>query len=95
MNRREELFKLARQGLASLIDLVLALEAQVRELRGQIKEVKDRLALNSRNSSKPPCTDGLSKLEAQEFAHPQWSKARRPTRSSRPDLAAGRPSGPH
>jgi len=61
MSRRQQLFKMSRTCLAVLIDLLLRLEAQVRELRGQIKELKDRLALNSRNSSKPPSTDGLAK----------------------------------
>ena len=61
MNRRKELSKLGRQGLKVLIDLVLALEAQVRELRDQIKELKHRLALNSRNSNKPPSSDALNK----------------------------------
>ncbi len=39
MNRRKELSKLARRSLDALINLVLGLEAQVRELRRQIKEL--------------------------------------------------------
>lgn len=61
MNRRKELFQLARHSLAALIDLALGLETQVRELRRQIKELKDRLVLNSRNSNKAPSSDALSK----------------------------------
>ena len=61
MSRRAQLFRLARGGLALLIDLLLKLEAEVCELRRQVKELTDRLALNSRNSSKPPSTDGLAK----------------------------------
>jgi hypothetical protein len=61
MTRRQELFQLARTCLAVLIDLLLTLESEVRELRRQVKELKDRLALNSSNSSKPPSTDGLAK----------------------------------
>ncbi len=61
LSRRQQLFKLARTGLAKLIDLVLGLEAEVRQLRRQVKELKAHLALNSRNSSKPPSSDGLAK----------------------------------
>lgn len=61
MSRRQQLCKIARTCLGALIDLLLRLEAEVHELRRQIKELKDRLALHSRNSSKPPSTDGLAK----------------------------------
>jgi transposase len=68
LSRREQLRKLARTGLGKLIDLILRLEAklcrllrEVRALRRQVKELKARLALNSRNSSKPPSSDGLAK----------------------------------
>jgi transposase len=61
MRRRQQLWKLARTCLSALIDLLLRLEAEVRDLRRQVKELKDRLALTSRNSSKPPSTDGLAK----------------------------------
>lgn len=59
--RRQQLFQWARTGLSKLIDLLLSLEEQVRQLRRQVKELQARLALNSRNSSKPPSTDGLAK----------------------------------
>ena len=61
MSRRKELFKLTRSSLDTLIDLVLRLEAQVRQLQRQIKELKERLAKNSQNSSQPPSSDGLAK----------------------------------
>jgi transposase len=61
MRRRRQLWKLARTCLSALIELLLRLEAEVRALRSQVKELKDRLALSSRNSSKPPSTDGLAK----------------------------------
>lgn len=37
------------------------LEARVVELEGEVAELKRRLAANSRNSSRPPSSDGLSK----------------------------------
>jgi transposase len=61
MSRRQELFELAKSCLASLINLVLRLEAEVLDLRRQLKELKERVAQNSRNSSKPPSADGLAK----------------------------------
>lgn len=61
LTRRQQLLKLARTCLSKLIDLLLRLEAEVRRLRLEIKELKARLALNSRNSSKPPSSDGLAK----------------------------------
>ena len=44
MSRKEQLIKLARCGLALLIELILGLESQIRELRRQIKELQGRLA---------------------------------------------------
>lgn len=68
MSRRQQLLKLARRGVDALITLVLGLEARVRTLQRQIpalqrevQRLKDRLALTSRNSGKPPSTDGLAK----------------------------------
>ena len=64
MSRRQQLFQLARTGLAALIDLVLGLEVQVRELQSQVRELTGRLALHSGNSGKPPSSDGLGKPPA-------------------------------
>jgi transposase len=61
MSRRQQLLQMAKRGVSALVELVLQLEAEVRQLRRQVQELKDRLALNSRNSSKPPSSDGLAK----------------------------------
>jgi transposase len=61
MSRRSQLLKIARTSLRAVIDLLLRLEARVRALERQVKELKGRLALSSRNSSKPPGSEGLSK----------------------------------
>ena len=58
---RQELLDLARTGLAALIDLFLQLQAEVIQLRSQVKELQQRLALHSRKSGKPPSSDGLAK----------------------------------
>jgi transposase len=52
---------MAKSGLNALIGLVLLLEGELRQLRREVQELKERLALNSRNSSKPPSSDGLAK----------------------------------
>jgi len=61
LSRRQQLVRLGRGALSKLIQMLLRLEAEVRQLRRQVKELKARLALNSRNSSKPPSSDGLAK----------------------------------
>ena len=61
MSRPQQLMNLARRSLSALIALVLRLEALVRRLRAELKELKNRLAQNSTNSGKPPSTDGLAK----------------------------------
>lgn len=55
---REQLEKLEK---ADLIELVLELHGQVQALSQRVKELADQVAKNSRNSSKPPSSDGLSK----------------------------------
>jgi hypothetical protein len=66
---------LARTALDKLVDLVLRLEAEVCDLRRHVKELQARLALNSRNSSKPPSSDGLAKPPPKSLRH---KSARRP-----------------
>lgn len=61
LSRRQQLVRMGRGALSKLIQMLLRLEAEVRQLRRQVKELKARLALNSRNSSKPPSSDGLAK----------------------------------
>jgi transposase len=70
VSRHQQLLQLAKRGLHALIALVLRLEAQVRELRRQLQELKDRLALNSTNSSKPPSSEGLAKPAPKSLRHP-------------------------
>lgn len=61
MSRRRQLLQLAQRGMSAIITLVLGLEAKVRTLQREVQRLKDRLALTSYNSSKPPSTDGLAK----------------------------------
>jgi len=61
MLSREEIKATYDQGPDAVISLVEGLVAtfqqQVEELRAQVKELQDRLALNSRNSSNPPSSN--------------------------------------
>jgi transposase len=61
MTRREELLALARTNPEALVDYVLSLEEQIRRLEARVTELEARLAQNSRNSSRPPSSDGLRK----------------------------------
>ena len=44
-----------------LIAIIMALQQQLAEQAALIQELRDQLAKNSRNSSKPPSSDGLKK----------------------------------
>ncbi len=44
---------------ADLIDLILQQADRIEELSAQVQHLEDQLARNSRNSSKPPSSDGL------------------------------------
>lgn len=41
--------------------IVVFYEAKVKKLEGRLKELEDQNSKNSRNSSKPPSTDGIDK----------------------------------
>ena len=58
---REQLLALARTAPEALVDLVLAMQEQVRVLTSKVAELEARLAQNSSNSHRPPGSDGLGK----------------------------------
>ena len=41
--------------------LILVLQEQITALQGAVKQMQSRLNMSSRNSSKPPSSDGLNK----------------------------------
>lgn len=55
---RSQLGKLAKQGL---ILIILALQQTVAEQAVEMQKLRDQLAKNSRNSGKPPSSDGVKK----------------------------------
>jgi transposase len=61
MLTREEIGAVYDQGPEAVIALVEQLCAQSAELGARVKELEDRLATTSRNSSKPPSSDGPAK----------------------------------
>jgi len=61
MLTREQFQELADQGPDAVFALVSTLQEQVETLSARVKELENRLGKNSKNSSKPPSTDGFRK----------------------------------
>lgn len=55
--------------------LILELQAKVAKLEEIIKELQARLAMNSRNSSKPPSSDGLNKPKPKSLREKSGKKS--------------------
>lgn len=53
--------QLEQQDKNTLIDLVLLLQGHLDELSQRVQQLEDQVSKQSRNSSKPPSSDGLSK----------------------------------
>ena len=70
---REEIHSAFAQGEAAVVELVLGIGQQMEELAGHLeqqavalKELQARLEKNSRNSSKPPSSEGYNKPKRTE-----------------------------
>jgi transposase len=61
MFTREELLLVAKSNPEALVDIIMALQEQVQALAKRVAELEQRLNKNSRNSSKPPSSDGPAK----------------------------------
>src|SRR2546421_7801035 len=83
MTKEEELQALREENrtLKALVAELLPLKGQLAQATARIKELEDRLAQDSRTSSKPPSSDGLARLPR---------SSRRPS-GKRPGGQAGHP----
>jgi len=54
----------------ALWELVGALRKELRELKAEVADLRGQLAQNSRNSSKPPSSDGYDKLKPKSLRTP-------------------------
>ncbi|MGB9873048.1 MAG: IS66 family transposase [Anaerolineae bacterium] len=70
----EEIRALYRQGEEAVVAAFERLATLVRELEAQVQALEDQLAKNSRNSSKPPSSDGLKKPVARTLRRPEGKK---------------------
>src|SRR5436305_8192300 len=64
MTNEEELQALREENrtLKALVAQLLPLQEQLAQAQARIKELEERLAQDSRTSSKPPSSDGLGRL---------------------------------
>ena len=61
MFTREELLIIAKSNPETLVDIILVFQEQVQTLTKRVTDLEQRLNQNSKNSSKPPSSDGLAK----------------------------------
>ena len=73
-----------------LAALVAAQERTIAQLQARIAELERRLAASSRNSSKPPSSDGLDKSAPKSLRGRSGRAAGRAAGTGRPHAAAGR-----
>lgn len=61
MFTREELLLIAKKNPETLIDIIMVFQEQVQTLTKRVAELEQQIKKNSRNSSKPPSSDGPAK----------------------------------
>jgi transposase len=58
---REDALKIYDAGREATADFIMMLVMEIRDLKDQVKKLQDQVNQNSRNSNKPPSSDGLRK----------------------------------
>ena len=71
---REELEAIALTTPLVLVDIILALQAQVQDLMARVSTLEAQIAKDSRNSSKPPSSDGYGKPHPKSLHPPSGRK---------------------
>ncbi|MCF8055288.1 MAG: DUF6444 domain-containing protein [Desulfocapsa sp.] len=61
MFTRKQLLEISKTTPEALVDIILLLQEQMQELTQRVTQLEDQIAKNSRNSGKPPSSDGLNK----------------------------------
>lgn len=71
----EEIRAVYQEGEEAVLTLVNELQAMLSTLAARVQTLEDQLAKNSRNSSKPPASDGLQKPRQRSLRPPTDKKA--------------------
>ena len=61
MFTREQLLDIAKTNPEALVDIIMVLQEQVQILTQRVAKLEEQINKNSRNSSKPPSSDGMKK----------------------------------
>ncbi len=79
--------------ISQLLLVIEKQQAEIDELKAEVRELRSRLDQNSQNSHRPPSSDGFQKPKPAFSKAASPRAARRTTRTSRKDVEKSRPAG--
>jgi len=82
--KREEFRAIYDQGPDAVFVLIEVLFAQVNILTAKVKELESRINTNSKNSGKPPSSDGLARTKSLRKKSGKKSGAQKPAYTAAP-----------